>query len=375
MKIKKILIHSLKIPLPHPYHLSKLYGTLYHTEPVVVEIITDEGLVGIGECDPEPLFTSESTHTVKVVLQKHIAPKLIGLSPLNIGYIHDVMDGLIKGMPLAKSAIDMAIHDLIGKYYNMPITTLLGGEKHKSLPIMGSLGIDSPDDNVKQALKMLDDGYKSIMVKVGGVDIKNDIDRTIAVREAVGSDIALIADANQGWDAQASIYYAQAVKSCELALFEQPVKASDIDGFKRVKKEINILLSADESVLTFNEAKRMITERIVDVISIKVTKHGGIHPSKKIIDLADAFGVNCLFNSMIEEGITQAASLSLGLTTNNIFPHGHAYFSPLRLEADITNYSENIIEGRIHAFDKPGLGVDIKHDVMERYIVNTIEIV
>jgi len=374
MKITKILIHSLKIPLPKPYPLSKLYGTLYNTEPVVVEVHTDEGLVGIGECDPEPLFTSESTHTVRVVLEKHLAPKLIGQEALGISHIHDVMDGLIKGMPLAKSAIDMAIHDLIGKYYNMPVTTLLGGAKRKSLPIMGSLGINSPEDNAKQALQMLDDGYTSIMVKIGA-DIKTDIERTFAIREAVGSDIPLIADANQGWEAKESIYYAKAVKSCELVLFEQPVKASDLDGFKQVKREIDIPLAADESVLTFNEAKRMVTEKLVDVLSIKVTKHGGIYPSKKIIDLADAFGVKCLFNSMIEEGITQAASLNLGLTTSNLFPHGHAYFSPLRLDADITNYSDNIKNGRIHAFDKPGLGVEIKRDVMERYIVSTTEIV
>lgn len=374
MKITKILIHSLKIPLPKPYPLSKLYGTLYNTEPVVVEVHTDEGLVGIGECDPEPLFTSESTHTVRVVLEKHLAPKLIGQEALGISHIHDVMDGLIKGMPLAKSAIDMAIHDLIGKYYNMPVTTLLGGAKRKSLPIMGSLGINSPEDNAKQALQMLDDGYTSIMVKIGA-DIKTDIERTFAIREAVGSDIPLIADANQGWEAKESIYYAKAVKACELVLFEQPVKASDLDGFKQVKREIDIPLAADESVLTFNEAKRMVTEKLVDVLSIKVTKHGGIYPSKKIIDLADAFGVKCLFNSMIEEGITQAASLNLGLTTSNLFPHGHAYFSPLRLDADITNYSDNIKNGRIHAFDKPGLGVEIKRDVMERYIVSTAEIV
>ncbi len=331
-------------------------------------------MVGIGECDPEPLFTSESTHTVRVVLEKHLAPKLIGQEALGISHIHDVMDGLIKGMPLAKSAIDMAIHDLIGKYYNMPVTTLLGGAKRKSLPIMGSLGINSPEDNAKQALQMLDDGYTSIMVKIGA-DIKTDIERTFAIREAVGSDIPLIADANQGWEAKESIYYAKAVKACELVLFEQPVKASDLDGFKQVKREIDIPLAADESVLTFNEAKRMVTEKLVDVLSIKVTKHGGIYPSKKIIDLADAFGVKCLFNSMIEEGITQAASLNLGLTTSNLFPHGHAYFSPLRLDADITNYSDNIKNGRIHAFDKPGLGVEIKRDVMERYIVSTAEIV
>lgn len=367
MKITKIEIKKLSIPLPKPYKLSKLYGTLYNTEPVVVKIHTDEGIVGYGETDAMPLFTGESPETVFVVISEALAPALIGRDPLNIAKVHEVMDGITKDMHLAKAALDMACYDILGKFAGLPVCEILGGKLRDELPIMGSIGGGSPEKNAQDALGMLDKGYKSIMVKVGGSDVELDIDRTHAVRQAVGAGYPLIADANQGWDVRRAIRYIKGIDSCKLELFEQPIAAWDVDGLVKIKEKTDMALSADESVMSLENAKILIKEKAVDVFSMKVSKNGGIFRTKEIIDLAGFFGIDCLFNSMIEEGITQAASLALGASTRNLYEYGHAYFSPTRLEADISTFSEQIKNGNICVSTENGLGIEVLEDVVEKY--------
>jgi len=232
---------------------------------------------------------------------------------------------------------------------------------------MGSIGGGSPEKNAQDALGMLEKGYKSIMVKVGGSDIELDIDRTHAVREAVGKGYPLIADANQGWDVRRAIRYIKGVESAKLELFEQPIAAWDVDGLVKIKEKTDMALSADESVMSLENAKILIKEKAVDVFSMKVSKNGGIYRTKEIIDLAGFFGIDCLFNSMIEEGITQAASLALGASTKNLYDYGHAYFSPTRLEADISTFTDQIKDGNICVSTENGLGIEVLENVVDKY--------
>ncbi|MCG8483408.1 MAG: hypothetical protein MJA31_08885 [Clostridia bacterium] len=376
MKIKKIDVLHLSVPLKKPYKLSKLYGTLYTTEPVVVKITTDEGMVGVGETDPMPLFTGETAETAVTVIHNYLAPALIGKDPTNIACIHHIMDGVIRDMHLAKAAVDMACYDIMGKAAGMSVATLLGGRIHDSLPIMGSIGGGTPEDNAREAVSLIEDkGYASLMVKIGSDDYMYDAERTIAIAKAVGDKVVLIPDANQGWDVTTTLKYLDAVSGCNVDAFEQPIHAGDIDGFAKIKQGTNVKLTADESLLSLEHAKMMIKEKSVDIFSIKVCKTGGIYRSKEIIELSRHFGIQCLFNSMIEEGITQAASFALGCSTRNLYAHGHAYFSPLRLEDDITNFSTFIKNGRINVPDTPGLGIEVDDEKLAHYTKDRYKIV
>lgn len=375
MKIKKIEVNYLSIPLKKPYVLSKMYGTLYKTEPIVVKVITDEGIVGIGETDPMALFTGETPETCVAVLKKYLAPALIGKDPTNIAIIHMIMDGVVRDMHLAKASIDIACYDILGKAANMSVANLLGGKIHDSLPIMGSIGGGTPMENAEEAIRLIEkEKYSSLMVKVGSANFKTDAERTKAITKAVGDDIVLIPDANQGWDVSTTLKYLEAVSDCNIDAMEQPILGSKIDDFSKIKKATNIKLSADESLLSLENAKKMIEEKSVDIFSIKVCKCGGIIKSKEIIDLANIYGVECLFNSMIEEGITQAASYALGSTSKNLYPYGHAYFSPLRLDNDITNYSTFIKNGRINIPDTKGLGIELDQEKVDFYTIHKIDI-
>jgi muconate cycloisomerase len=364
MRIRSIEIIKTKIPLKDPYKLSKRYGDLLYTQPIIVKINTDEGLTGYGETDPWRGFTQETPDSVTAVLEHDLAPPLIGLDPANVLKLHEVMDFFVPGNHMAKAAIDMAGYDLLGKAAGMPVYRVLGGGLYESLPIMGSVGTAGDAAAAVKAVKA--EKYHAMMIKVGR-DPVTDAEFVLAVRDAAGAGFPLILDANQGWDIQAAGKFASMVHGANPVLFEQPLRADDLEGMAALRRLTDIPISADESLTSFNSAKEIIRLGSADVFSVKVCKNGGIRESMRIIELAKNHGINILFNSMLEEGVSQAASLNTALTTSNLFAYGHAYFSPLRLEADISTYSSLICEGRVHAPTAPGLGIELLDDVLDRY--------
>ena len=370
MKIVSITVDSLAVPLIHPYHLSKEYGIFSTATPIVVTVQTDEGIIGYGECDPWPLFTGDSVESAGLVIEKHLAPMLIGKDPTNINELHRIMDATIRNQHLAKSAIDMAAHDIFGKSLGVPVHKLLGGSRREKMRCMWSIGGSTPEESAAEVLEAKRLGYHGCMIKIGGPDYKLDAARTIAVREAVGADYPLIVDANQGWDVDTAIQYWKLIRNCDILFFEQPLQSWDVQGMAKVRRAIDIPLSADEGVMTMQDARNLIQAEAVDVFSIKVTKNGGISPAKAICELAAANGIQVFFNSMIEEGITQAASLQIGATCANIVTTiGHAYFSPNRLKSDISTYHTFIHpeEGSVYVPQGPGLGVELCEDKMNDY--------
>lgn len=377
MKITEIKASFLAVPLVHPYVLSKEYGVYSTATPIIVTIYTDEGVIGYGESDPWPLFTGDSAEISMTIIEKHLGPMLIGADPTNINEIHRLMDAIIRNQYMTKAAIDMACYDILGKTLGAPVHQLLGGKRRNEMKCMWSAGGNTPEEAVEQIVECKKQGYNGCMIKVGTADWKNDVAKTIAVRRAVGDEFALIADANQGWDINTAIKYCEAVSDCNLLFFEQPLQSWDVDGMAEVRRKINIPLSADEGAATIQDARKLVASKAVDIFSVKVSKNGGIQPAKEICKFAAANGIKVFFNSMIEEGITEAASLHIGVTTENIVEGiGHAYFSPLRLDGDICDYYRQIHpeNGITEITDRPGLGVELDQKQMEKYLVSSITV-
>lgn len=367
MRVASIEIIETCIPLKKAYKLSKRYGYLKDTKPILVKVSTDEGLVGYGETDPMGKFTGETPETVAAVLKEDLAPAIIGEDPANINMMHQIMESMVRDNHMAKGTIDMACYDLLGKAAGLPLHNLLGGKLYEEIPIMGSIGGGTIDETVTAAEKVRDQKYHSIMVKVGGDPI-HDANRVLAVRDALGKNFPIIVDANQGWDYSSAMQFIEIAREADLKLFEQPLDAENLEGMASIRQKCGVPVSVDESLLSYRHAQEVIRLGAADVFSIKVCKNGGVKHSLEIIELARSKGIDILFNSMIEEGITQAASLNIALTVSNLYEWGHAYFSPLRLDDDITDYVSNIFDGKVKATTKPGLGVDIREDVLEKYV-------
>lgn len=373
MKITEIIIHPLRMPLVHPYVLSNAYGVLSESDQIYVEIKTDEGITGWGEANPWAGFSGDIADSVVCVIRKLVGPRLIGEDPTNLNAIHRDLDRMIAGNKMVKAAIDMACYDILGKSLQVPVHKILGGKKYDTIKCFWSIGGSTPEESASEVAAIKEQGYWGCMLKIG-TNLKNDVARTLAVREAVGPDFPLIADANQGWDYDTALRYGRAIECANLLFYEQPVKAWDVNSLAKLRRNLNTPISADEGVSTIQEALRLVKEEACDVFSIKSSKQGGIMPAKQICEYATEHGIQLFFNSMIEGGITQAASLSIAATSEIMMTTGHSFFSTLRHKDDVTNFRSFVVDGVTTVSDEPGLGVIVDEDKVKQYETCTVHI-
>ena len=177
-------------------------------------------------------------------------------------------------------------------------------------------------------------------------------------------------DANQGWEREEALAFARETASLPLILIEQPVAASDYEGLRMVREIARCPVSVDESIQKPDQAAAILDADAADVFSIKISKNGGLANSLTIAQTVRDAGKKVLMNSMIELGVTQAASLHLGCTLDNLMDCGHAYMSTLRMSDDVTDFSSWIRQGVAYLTDAPGLGVDVSLPKIRQYQVD-----
>jgi len=374
MKINGLELYQISIPFAEPYRLSKIYGTLHDARAVIVKIKTDEGLVGLGEADPMIPFTEESPETAMAVLRDIIAPDLIGKDPGQLTQLESSLEPKVNGYSTAKGAINMALYDILGKAIGKPVYHFMGGLRHERLPLL--LGISSI--GLEQSIVAIEElgsrGVTTVMLKMGEMPIADEIQRFIGIRERFGNSIKLVADANQGWDLSETLAFIDGIQGYHLDLLEQPIERRNLSDLKRICEHVTCSLSADESLVETEDAAVLIRGEIVNVFSIKVSKNGGLDQSKLIAQMAADSGLKCLMNSMLEFGITQAASLHLGCTLPNLMDCGHAYGSVTRMSDDITDFGQNISGGIVTVPSGPGLGVNLDEDKLKKYTTEHLKI-
>lgn len=314
MKITKVNVKKMQIPLIEPFRIS--LGVITSSLQALVEIETDEGLIGYGEGSPGILITGENIDgTIKSI--EILSEKLIGLDPMDIEKIYWEMDKAAAHAPCGKTAIDIACHDLIGKITNKPLYKLLGGYSNTINTDM-TVGINDPKIMAEKAKKHVENGFDTIKTKVG-TSLDEDIARVKSIREAVGNNIKIRIDANQAWNAKEAVNIINRLSEYDIELVEQPVKYYDIEGLEYVTKNTHVPIMADESVFTSKDALKLVSKRAVDYVNIKLMKCGGIREAIKINAICEAAGVECMLGCMAEEsniGVTAAASL--GAAVKNI---------------------------------------------------------
>ena len=281
-----------------------------------VEIETDAGITGYGEGSPGPLITGENlpgtVETLRVFREK-----LIGMDPRDIEGINAVMNRAVAYAGTAKAAVDIACHDILGKAAGLPLYKLLGGLSNTIETDM-TVGIDTPELMAAAAKEHVAAGFRVIKTKVG-TNIADDIARVKAIREAVGDDVKIRLDANQGWHAREAVELLKRLNEYDIELVEQPVRRFDFEGLKYVTANSPVPVMADESCWDSKDALRLVSERAVDFINIKLMKCGGLWEAKKIVNIAEAAGVEIMLGCMAEEsGIAINAAAALGAALGNI---------------------------------------------------------
>ena len=360
MKITDIKIHALQVPLAKPLHIS--LGIITDAVSALVVMETDEGITGYGEGSPGVLITGENLPGTMESIRM-FREKLIGMNPLDLEAVSVTMNRASYLAGAAKCAIDTACHDIAGKKCGQPLYRLLGGQSDRISTDM-TVGIDEPAVMAEKALRYVQDGFDTIKTKVG-TDTALDVARVRAIREAVGSDVKIRLDANQGWHAKEAVEIIRRLNEYDIELVEQPVRRFDFEGLVYVTANSPVPIMADESCWDAKDALQLVSRRAVDLINIKLMKCGGIREAQKICAIAESAGVEIMLGCMAEEsGIGINAAASLGAALSNV----------TRADLDGTwSLSELPYEGGFRIEDthmlvlsgQPGLGVSsLKEDML-----------
>ena len=282
---------------------------------IYIKIITDSEIYGLGEAAPAPLVTGETLDTVVAAIE-FMKPCLIGMDPTDIAAIHEKMDKTLLFNPAAKAAIDVACYDIIGKKEGKAVHKLLGA-KTDSLQTDITIGIDTIEEMTRECVERVDQGFRILKIKCG-IEPNKDIEVLREIRKAVGDEIDLRIDINQGYDMETALRVLKRIAEFNISEAEQPLPFWDVHGMAEIKKRSPIPIMADESVHSPEQARIVCEHDACDIVNIKFMKCGGIYKALQISDIAKEYGKTCLVGCMSESKLAIAAAAAVVVAKDNI---------------------------------------------------------
>lgn len=363
--IKAITLYAIRLPLYEPFIIS--YHTYHDMPSIIVKVVSEDGHVGYGEAVADEHVTGETWESTYSLLKNTLAPLLIGKDPGAFERLHEAMDKAVYGAPTAKAALDIACHDLVAKKLGVPVYQLIGGRYHERFPITHVLSIQEPAVMAEEAVRKVSEGYRSFKMKVGK-NVAQDVERIRAVRGAVGDDIAIRVDVNQGWvNSSNTLRALQALEELQVDWLEQPVMADDIDGMAFLKTKARLPLMVDEGLKGMKDMREVISKQAADKVNIKLMKCGGILPAVKLADQAQMAGIECQIGSMVESSIGSAAGFHVAFSKKIIT--SVELTGPLKFSKDVGNLHYDV--PFIQLNEKSGLGIDIDEEILAELTVHS----
>jgi L-Ala-D/L-Glu epimerase / N-acetyl-D-glutamate racemase len=376
MKIAVIETHPVRIPLKPAYRMISALGKHWESHFVLVRLLTDDGLEGAGEASATVRWSGETVWGVQALIDRILAPLLVGKEldvsqPIEtVAAIVRIMDQAAAHNWFAKSAIEMACWDVLGKAAGKPVYELLGGAcRPLAIRSRFSMGAYDVTRARARAAELVEQGFDTVKVKVGGIP-EDDIARVRAVRDVIGPHRALVIDANCGWNADTAIHCLRELADCNIAVMEQPTPDGDYGAIARVRRESDVKVMADDMCFNLVHAQELIRNQACDLISVYPGKNGGIRKSRDIVEYAEQHGIGCTIGSNLEWDVATAAMGHLIVATPNLrvedYPgdiHGPAYYEfrivqePLSIVGPVTTIT-----------DRPGLGVEVDWPLVRELI-------
>jgi len=362
--VSKVRVTPLAIPLKEPYYWSK--GVHSGVDCMLVEVETDQGITGVGEASGE-----HSPESVRACIES-LAPLVEGRSVfdvqrfLNESYWRGLWGEIRRFAHSPLAGVEMALWDVIGKVCDQPLHRLMGGKVRERINWFGFLQGDDPEKLARDAAMWRDRGFTVIYMKVGR-ELRRDLACVEAVRKAIGDEPTLRVDANESWDVGTAIRHIKALSTYDLEFVEQPVIFHDLEGLARVREAVDVPIAADQAVFTDYDVLEVIRKGAADVITLGPHETGGLLPLKNAAAVAASAGLPlCRHGVLGESGITTCAMLQVLATIPNL-TDGNQVMHQL-LENDLV--VEALLEfqdGCIEVPDRPGLGVELDRDQVERY--------
>ena len=359
--IETIEIYQSNIKLKEPFIIS--LGVLTHAENIIVVIKTNNGITGTGECSPFKTINGESMETGFVIGQ-YLAKGLKGKNPLDIEDCTKMMDTIIYANNSIKSAFDMALYDIAAQQANLPLYAFLGGSNNKVLVTDYTVSFDNPIKMAADAVKIKANGFQVVKVKLGGSK-EADVERIRMIREAIGMELPLRIDANQGWTAATTPDILEALAPYNIQHCEEPIPRWDFMQLPAIRKQSPIKIMADESCSDEHDAQRLVDIHGCDSLNVKLGKSAGIFRAKKIIQIAVQHNMIVQIGGFLESRLAFTAAAHLSLTSDVVV---HCDFdTPLMFIEDpvIGGITYNSI-GEIKVPETAGLGASFDENYLQQ---------
>jgi len=362
MKITNIRFAKLTVPLVTPFKTA--LRTVESIDDLVVIIETDTGDIGYGAAPATPLITGDTHGAMISVINTVFKPLLVGCELERFNQLINLVQGAIVHNTSAKAALEIALYDLWGKFYNTPLYKLLGGGEGK-LTTNITISVDSIDKMVSDSLKAVAQGFNILKVKIGK-EFHHDIKRVEAIYQAVANKAVIRLDVNQGWTAKQTVFAAEKLSQAgvELDLIEQPVNADDITGMRYICERVVTPIMADESAFNPRQTIELIHSHSADIINIKLMKTGGLSNAIKIADICQLYDVECMIGCMLEGSIAVAAAAHLACAKAQVITKIDLD-GPALGQYDPVHGGVNFHLADIQLSDSPGLGIERIDDLIE----------
>ena len=370
MKIAQIEIYTIRAPRKEPARAGSGTNPISASEFGIIRLLADDGTEGLGELSiTAPQIGFSLCHAARRLL----IPRLIGQNPLALPQLLTLIDNILMGELSAaylRSAFEMALLDLAGRHYNIPMYQLLGGQAREAVPLAWGIYQKAPQEMAEDAAMAIAAGFHSIKIKVGRA-LNDDVAAVRAVAAAVGTQTTLRLDANTHWHTvpQAARAMQTLAAEAEVVWFEQPLHQNNLDGLHTLRSHTGLPVMADESLQNLHDAYLIARAQAADVFNIYVSKAGGITAAAQQFAFATALDIPCIIGSQAELGIGTAAAAHLGVAVAAL-PYPCETFGPLRYTDDIVTLSPRIEGGMLYPPSGPGLGVELDWHTLQKWRVD-----
>jgi len=359
LKITSIDIYKADIEFIEPFRIAIM--EINSAQSVFIKINTNAGLYGLGEANPTWGITGE-TQAINLAGAVDLAKLILNKDPLDIENRMREIDRFLVHNSTLRSAFDMALYDILGKAAGLPLYEILGGGK-RTFWTDNTIGIAEPDYMTKKAVDYKNRGFQAIKVKLGTTK-DQDVERIRQIRMAIGDELPIRIDANQGWDYKTAVNTLHALEPMGIEYCEQPVAHWDYENLRRIRQNTSIAIMADESLFDHHDAFKLASMGCCDYFNIKLAKSGGIHTALKINAIAESVGIHCMVGCMTETRLGLSAAAHLVSARPNIKYADLDGYLMMKEDPIIGGAKYNV--GEINLPDTPGHGADIDPDFLKR---------
>jgi muconate cycloisomerase len=366
-RVEAVRTTLVDLPLRRPHQFRD--STMDVQAVLLVRVRTGDGVVGVGEgaVPGGPWWGGESVETMRVIVERYLAPLVVGADLTRLPALRDRMDRLVAANPFAKCALETAMWDAWARTLGLPLHALLGGRCRDSLPVTWAIGAADPDVVVEEALaKVESGGHASIKLKMGALEPAADTARVETIASSLAQATSVRVDLNGAWDELTATRLLPRLEQAGIDLVEQPIPAWDVDGLARLSALLRIPVMADESLRSDHDALTLAARRAADVFSLKIGKSGGYLVTQRIAAVAQAGGIPCHGGTGIESSLGTLAGAHL-MATLPAVTYGSELFGPLLMTDGLLAEPLDYRDGALHLPDGPGLGIDLDEDRVARY--------